>query len=139
MSGWALLGNILWVVFGAGVGCFLFWLVAGAVLAVTVVGIPFAFAAFRISTFALFPFGRRLVDVDAVGGSRVPGTTLANVLWVVLAGIWLGLFHLVAGVALCLTIVGIPFGLAHFKLAGISLAPLGKRAVPSEYFLPRVA
>ncbi len=129
MGIWALAGNLLWLTLGAGVACFLFWAIAGLLLAITVVGLPFAFAAWRIARFAAFPFGQRLVDAQAIGAHRVTGTSFANVLWMVLAGFWLTLFHTLAGVFYVLTIIGIPFGLAHFKLAGICFAPLGKRAV----------
>ncbi len=127
----ALLGNILWFVFGGGIVAALSWLLTGLLLAITVVGIPFAVAAFRIAGFAAFPFGRELVDARAVGEERILGTGLSNLLWIVLAGIWLSIGHVFAGVALCLTIIGIPFGLAHFKLASVSFAPLGKRVVPT--------
>jgi len=93
------------------------------------VGLPWAFAAFRIAPFAAWPFGRTLVDARVVGEGRIVGTGLANVLWIIFAGFWLTLAHIVAGVSLCLTIIGIPFGLAHFKLAEVSWAPLGKRIV----------
>ena len=126
MSGWAIVGNVLWLVFGAGIGCFLFWLIAAGLLALTIVGLPFAFGAFRIALFAALPFGQRLVPVD----EPIPGTALATVLWIILAGIWLALLHGIAGIAYCLTIIGIPFGLAHFKLASVSLSPIGKRVVP---------
>ena len=127
----ALLGNILWFVFGGGIVAALSWLLTGLVLAITVVGIPFAVAAFRIAGFAAFPFGRELVDARAVGEERILGTGLSNLLWIVLAGIWLTIGHVVLGVGYCLTIIGIPFGLAHFKLASVSFAPLGKRVVPT--------
>ena len=127
----ALLGNILWFVFGGGIVAALSWLLTGLVLAITVVGIPFAVAAFRIAGFAAFPFGRELVDARAVGEERILGTGLSNLLWIVLAGIWLTIGHVFWGVGYCLTIIGIPFGLAHFKLASVSFAPLGKRVVPT--------
>ena len=127
----ALLGNILWFVFGGGIVVALSWLLTGLVLAITVVGIPFAVAAFRIAGFAAFPFGRELVDARAVGEERILGTGLSNLLWIVLAGIWLTIGHVFLGVGYCLTIIGIPFGLAHFKLASVSFAPLGKRVVPT--------
>lgn len=127
----ALLGNILWFVFGGGIVAALSWLLTGLVLAITVVGIPFAVAAFRIAGFAAFPFGRELVDARAVGEERILGTGLSNLLWIVLAGIWLTIGHVFLGVGYCLTIIGIPFGLAHFKLASVSFAPLGKRVVPT--------
>ncbi len=130
MGIWALLGNIIWLVLGPGVVCFLFWVVAGALLAITVVGLPFAIAAFRIAGFAAFPFGRKLVDAEEVGDERIFGTGIANLLWFILAGIWLAVFHFLVGIFYCITIIGIPFGLAHLKLAQVSLAPLGKRTVP---------
>ncbi len=128
-----LLGNVLWFVFGGGIVAGLSWLLWGVVLALTVVGIPFAFAAFRIAGFAFWPFGRELVDARWVGEDRILGTALANFLWVVLAGIWLTIGHAVVGLILCLTIIGIPFGLAHLKLASVSFAPLGKRAVSTQW------
>ncbi len=127
----ALLGNILWFVLGGGFFAWLGWLLAGVLLAITVVGLPWAFAAFRIAGFAAFPFGRTLVDARDVDEMRVPGTGIANVLWFVFAGLWLWIAHVLAGIGYCLTIIGIPFGLAHFKLAQICLAPLGKRSMPT--------
>ncbi len=124
-----LIGNILWFVFGGGIIAWFLWMLGGVLLAITVVGLPFAVAAFRIAGFAAFPFGRELVDVRAFGERRVFGTGIANTLWVILAGLWLCIAHAVAGVACCVTIVGIPFGLAHFKLASVCLAPLGKKVV----------
>ncbi len=121
--------NVLWFIFGGGLVAGIAWLFVGFILGVTVVGIPFAFAAFRIAGFAAWPFGRTLVDARTLGEEPVVGTGLANVLWVIFAGIWLWISHVVAGIAYCLTIVGIPFGFAHFRLAAISFAPLGKRVV----------
>lgn len=123
--------NGLWFVLGGGVLSALLWLLAGCLLALTVVGIPFAVASFRIARFAAFPFGRRLVDAEAVGETQLPGTLLANILWVLLAGLWLAISHALAGVAYCVSIVGIPFGFAHFRLALVCFAPLGKRTVPT--------
>ncbi|MBT3379911.1 MAG: YccF domain-containing protein [Lentisphaerae bacterium] len=124
-----LLGNILWFILGGGLFAWLAWMILGCVLAITVVGIPFSVAAFRIARFAAFPFGKRLVDAQMVGDDRITGTALANILWIVLAGLWLAIAHLLTGISCCLSIIGIPFGLAHFKLAMVSFAPLGKRVV----------
>lgn len=124
--------NILWFLFGGGIFAAALWIIAGGVLALTVVGLPFAVAAFRIAGFAAFPFGRRLVDAELVGEQTLPGTGLVNLLWVVLAGVWLAIAHVLAGLACLTSLIGIPFGLAHFKLASICFAPLGKRTVPSE-------
>lgn len=79
--------------------------------------------------FAAFPFGKDLVDARDLGGERLIGTGLANFFWIVLAGIWLAISHILAGAGLCLTIIGIPFGFAHFRLAMVCFAPLGKRVV----------
>jgi uncharacterized membrane protein YccF (DUF307 family) len=120
--------NVLWFVLG-GFFSWCGWMLAGVLLAISVVGLPWAFAAFRIAGFAAWPFGRQLVDARAIGEQIIPGTGIANVLWVVFAGLWLWIAHVLAGVGLCCTIIGIPFGLAHFKLAAVSFAPLGKRVV----------
>jgi len=125
----AFVGNVLWFVFGGGIVAWFFWVVSGILLAATIVGLPFAIAAFRIAGFAAFPFGRELVDARLVGEERILGTGLANFLWIILAGLWLAISHTLAGISYCLTIIGIPFGIAHFKLAMVSFAPLGKRPV----------
>jgi uncharacterized membrane protein YccF (DUF307 family) len=123
-----LIGNLLWLLL-AGWAMFLSYLVAGALLCITIIGIPFGVAAFRLAFFVIWPFGRVAVhDPD-----RVPGVSaIANVLWFILAGWWLALGHLVTGVILCLTIIGIPFGIQSFKLAGLALAPLARRIVPAD-------
>jgi len=122
--------NILWFIFGGGFLAWLLWILLGGLLFVTVIGIPFGYAAFRIAGFAAFPFGKELVDATTMGEKRVVGTSLANFLWIILAGIWLAVTHIISGISLCLTIIGIPFGFAHFRLAGVCFAPLGKKAVP---------
>ena len=127
-----LLLNILWFFFGgfvAGVG----WLIAGVVLAITIVGLPWSQAAFRIGLFTFFPFGKRVVDRDALTGREDLGTgdlgLVLNVVWLVLAGWWLALGHVIIGVLQCCTLIGIPFGLQHFKLAWLALAPVGKAVI----------
>lgn len=129
MSPLSIILNILWFIIGGGVIAALLWVLAGCLLAITIVGLPFAFAAFRIAGFSAFPFGRELVDARVMGEGRIPGTTLMNVLWFVLAGLWLAIFHLSAAITCFIGIITIPFGLAHLRLAGVCLAPLGKRAV----------
>jgi uncharacterized membrane protein YccF (DUF307 family) len=119
-----LLLNVVWLVLG-GFLMALGYLVAGVVCCILVVTIPFGLAAFRMANFALWPFGRTLVDRPGAGMASVFG----NVLWILLAGWWLALGHLVAGVSLCVTIVGIPLGLGHFKLLPVSLMPLGRMIV----------
>jgi uncharacterized membrane protein YccF (DUF307 family) len=118
-----LLLNILWFVFGGWISGTL-WLLAGLVLAVTVIGLPWAPAAFRIAGFSYWPFGRQVVDHDEHATSL-----LLNVVWLVLAGWWLALHHIVLAVALALTLIGIPFALQHLKLAVLSLAPVGKMVI----------
>ena len=118
--------NILWFVFGGGFVAWILWMLLGGLLFITIVGIPFAYAAFRIAGFAAFPFGKELVDSREIGETRIIGTSLANFLWIILAGIWLAVSHILAGISLCVTIIGIPFGFAHFRLAGVCFAPLGK-------------
>ena len=128
----AFIGNLLWFMLGGGLLSGLAWALLGLILALTIVGIPFATAAFRISRFAFFPFGKQLVSAELVGKSSASGARLGNMLWVLLAGFWLALLHAIYGLACFATIVGIPFGLAHFKLAQVSFAPLGKRIVSSD-------
>ena len=122
-----LLLNVIWLVFG-GLLMALGYAVAGVILTVTVVGIPFAIASFRMANFALWPFGRRLVDVPTSGAMAGIG----NVLWLVLAGWWLALGHVLTGIAQCITVIGIPLGIANFKLVPVSLLPLGKEVVDAD-------
>lgn len=128
-------GNILWLLFGGGIVAWIVWMLLGLLLCCTVVGIPFGIAAFRIAGFAAFPFGRELIDTRLLGESRITGTSLANFLWVILAGLWLTVIHVLLGISCFLAfflIFPIFFGIAHFRLAGICFAPLGKRPVSTE-------
>ena len=122
----SLILNVIWLVFG-GFVLFVGYLFAGVLMCLTVIGIPFGIAAFRIGVYALWPFGRRVVSRPTAG----LGSAIGNVLWLVLAGWWLALGHLVTGIAMCLTVFGIPLGLANFKLIPVSLLPLGKDIVPA--------
>jgi uncharacterized membrane protein YccF (DUF307 family) len=119
--------NIIWLVL-SGFWLALAYVLAGILLAVTIIGIPFAIASFRIAGFALWPFGRMAVDRRDAGA----GSCVGNVLWLILAGWWLALAHVVTGIALCVTIIGIPLGFANFKLIPISLMPLGREIVPTD-------
>lgn len=119
--------NLIWLVL-SGVWMAILYLLAGVLLFVTIIGIPFAIASWRIAGFALWPFGRTAVPRRDAGAPSCVG----NVLWLVLAGWWLALGHLLTGVALCVTVIGIPLGLANFKLIPISLAPLGHEIVPTD-------
>jgi uncharacterized membrane protein YccF (DUF307 family) len=129
-----LLLNVLWFVFG-GFAAGLAWFLGGLVLALTIVGLPWTMAAFRIGVFSFAPFGLRVVDRASITGREDLGSgplgLILNVFWLVFAGWWLALGHVVLGVALCVTLIGIPFGLQHFKLALIALAPVGKAIVPA--------
>ncbi|MGJ8563904.1 MAG: YccF domain-containing protein [Alphaproteobacteria bacterium] len=126
------IGNILWVIFG-GLMSAISWCLAGVIMAITIIGLPWARACFTIANFSLFPFGREAINRRDLTGYSDIGTGLAgligNILWFILAGIWLAIGHVVIGCLFCITIIGIPFGLQHFKLAGISLAPIGKTIV----------
>ncbi|MEU6128314.1 YccF domain-containing protein [Saccharopolyspora sp. NPDC047091] len=126
-----LLLNVIWLIFG-GLWLALGYAVAGIVLGITIIGIPFAIASFRMANFALWPFGRRLVDEPGAGAFSAIG----NVLWLLLAGWWLAIGHIVTGIVQCITIIGIPLGIANFKLLPVSLFPLGKRIVDSDDRLP---
>ena len=117
--------NIIWLVL-SGFWLFLGYLAAGVVLCILIVTIPWGIASFRIGLYSLWPFGRTVVAKPTSGAFSF----LGNVIWVILAGWWLALAHIVSGIALCVTIIGIPMGIADFKLVPVSLAPLGKEIVP---------
>ena len=117
--------NVIWLVL-CGIWMAIGYAVAGVICCVLIITIPFGIASFRIAGFALWPFGRRIVDRPDAGTASLVG----NVIWVLVAGIWLAFGHLVTGIALCITVIGIPLGLANFKLIPVSLVPLGKVIVP---------
>jgi uncharacterized membrane protein YccF (DUF307 family) len=134
MSPVSLFLNILWIVFG-GLWMALAWAVAAVLMAITIVGLPWTRAAFNIASYTLLPFGQKAVSRAEYSGSKDVGTgplgILGNIVWLVLAGWWLALGHLVTAMLLAVTIVGIPFAWAHLKLAGIALWPIGKIIVPA--------
>ncbi|WP_256106833.1 YccF domain-containing protein [Streptomyces sp. ODS05-4] len=119
--------NVIWLVL-CGFWMFLGYLAAGLLLCITIIGIPFGVAAFRIGVYALWPFGQTVVDRRDAGA----GSFVVNVLWLILAGWWLALGHILTGIALCVSIIGIPLGIANFKLIPVSLFPLGKEIVPTD-------
>jgi uncharacterized membrane protein YccF (DUF307 family) len=123
----------LWIVFG-GLWMAAGWVIAAVLMAITIIGLPWARAAFNIAAYTLLPFGQQAVSRDAYTGREDIGTGplgfLGNVIWLLLAGWWLALAHLVTALALAITIIGIPFAWAHLKLAGIALWPIGKIIVP---------
>ena len=134
MSPLSLFLNILWIVFG-GLWMALAWAVAAVLMAITIVGLPWTRAAFNIASYTLLPFGQKAVSRAEYSGSKDVGTGplgfLGNIVWLVLAGWWLALGHLITAVLLAVTIIGIPFAWAHLKLAGIALWPIGKIIVPA--------
>ena len=119
--------NVIWLVL-SGFWLFLAYLAAGVLLCITIIGIPFGIASFRIGVYALWPFGYTTIERRDAGAP----SCLGNVLWLVLAGWWLALGHIATGLVLCLTIIGIPFGIANFKLIPVSLFPLGREIVPTD-------
>lgn len=119
--------NVIWLVFG-GLWLALAYFLFGLLLCILVVTIPFGIASFRIGVYALWPFGRTVVDKPSAG----TGSLIGNVLWIVLAGIWLTIGHIVTATAMAITIIGIPLALANLKMIPVSLMPLGKDIVDSD-------
>src|SRR5579862_1227389 len=114
------------MIFGGGLPAALGWVVAAALMALTIIGLPWSFAALRIALYSLMPFGHEMRSRPDAGVA----SALGNIVWLVLAGWWLALIHLVFAVMLAVTIIGLPFAWAHLKLAGASLAPVGTEIVP---------
>jgi uncharacterized membrane protein YccF (DUF307 family) len=135
MSLLSLILNVLWVITG-GIWMALAWLLAALIMAITIIGIPWARAAWNIASYTFLPFGRVALRRDEIAGRDDLGTSpfglLGNIIWLVLAGWWLALGHLATAVALAITIIGIPFAWAHLKLALLSLWPIGRTIVSSE-------
>ena len=135
MSALSLLLNLLWIVFG-GFWMAVGWLIAAVLMAVTIIGLPWTRAAFNIAAYTLLPFGQKAVSRTEYFGREDVGTGplgfLGNIVWLVLAGWWLALGHLITAILLAVTIIGIPFAWAHLKLAGIALWPIGKMIVPAD-------
>jgi uncharacterized membrane protein YccF (DUF307 family) len=119
-----LLLNVIWLVFG-GLWLALGYALVALVMCVLIITIPFGIAAGRMALFCLWPFGRTLVRKPGAG----TGSLIGNVIWIVLAGWWLALGHLMTGIAMCITIIGLPLGLANFKLIPVSLTPFGREIV----------
>lgn len=117
--------NILWLLFG-GIITAVEYIVASLGMMITIIGIPFGFQTLKLSFLALCPFGKQIQTSPQAGGCL---SILMNILWILLGGIWISLTHLLFGIILCITIIGIPFGRQHFKLAGLALTPFGKQIV----------
>ena len=126
--------NIFWILCG-GLWMAAGWVIAAIIMAITIIGLPWARAAFNIAVYTLLPFGQRAVSRESLTGQSDLGTgvlgLIGNLIWLVLAGWWLALGHVVTAVVLAVTIIGIPFAWAHLKLAGIALWPIGKAIVPA--------
>ena len=127
--------NVLWFIFGSGFLLGIAYGLAALICFVLVVTIPFGVAAGRLALYSLWPFGRTVVPKPGAGVA----SGLANILWVVVAGWWLALTHIVTGIAQCVTIIGIPFGIANFKLVPVAFWPLGQQVIEADQVTLRAA
>ena len=121
------IGNIIWFVL-SGVWLAIAYTLAALVMFILIITIPFGIASLRIAAFCLWPFGRVIIRRADAGA----GSAIGNVIWVILAGWWLALGHLITGILLCITIIGIPLGLANFKLIPVTFTPLGREIVDAD-------
>ena len=116
--------NVIWLVL-CGIWMSIGYLIAGVICCILIITIPFGLASFRIANYALWPFGRTTIRRQGAGA----GSAIGNIIWVIVAGFWLAIAHVLTGIALCITIIGIPLGVANFKMIPISLLPLGREIV----------
>lgn len=123
--------NVIWLVL-CGFWMAIGYAIAGIICCILIITIPFGIASFRMANYALWPFGRTVVRKPTAGSMSLIG----NIIWLVVAGIWLAIGHITTGIALCLTIIGIPLGFASFKMVPVSLLPLGAEIVPSDQYVP---
>ncbi|TRW47959.1 YccF domain-containing protein [Aliidiomarina halalkaliphila] len=127
------IGNLIWFVFGGFIMGLSWWLF-GLLAFITIVGIPWGRASFVIGQLAFLPFGRETISRRELKGHGDIGTsvfgTLGNILWFIFAGLWLAIGHVISALFFFITIIGIPFGIQHLKLAGVALAPIGQTVVP---------
>jgi uncharacterized membrane protein YccF (DUF307 family) len=134
MSPLSFLLNLLWIAFG-GLWMAVGWVIAALVMAITIVGLPWTWSAITIASYTLLPFGHRVVTRAEYSGHEDIGTgplgLIGNLIWLVLAGWWLALGHLVTALLCAITIIGLPFAWAHLKLARLALWPIGKMVVPA--------
>ena len=121
----SILMNILWILLG-GICIAVEYVVASLGMMVTIIGIPFVLQTLKLSLLALCPFGKEIQATPQAGGCL---SVIMNILWILIGGIWISLSHLVFGIVLCITVIGIPFGLQHFKLAKLALTPFGKTII----------
>jgi len=129
------IGNLLWFLLGGFIMGLAWWII-GLIAFITIVGIPWGRACFVIGNFSFFPFGKEAIDRKELTNESDIGTsgfgTLGNIIWFLVAGLWLAIGHVIAAVACFITIIGIPFGIQHLKLASISIFPIGKTVVTKE-------
>ena len=116
------LGNIIWLIFGGLITC-IEYVIASLILMITIIGIPFGLQTLKLAMLALWPFGSKITDKGNSGGCL---NILMNIIWLVCGGLCICCTHLIFGLLLCITIIGIPFGMQHFKMAALSLTPFGK-------------
>jgi uncharacterized membrane protein YccF (DUF307 family) len=121
------IGNVLWLIL-AGFWLAIGYALAGILMFILIITIPFGIASFRLAGYALWPFGRVVVSKPSAG----VGSFVGNVIWFLLSGLWLAIGQILTGILLCVTIIGIPFGIASFKMAVLAIAPLGKEVVPRD-------
>jgi uncharacterized membrane protein YccF (DUF307 family) len=119
----SLLGNLIWLIFG-GIIIAIEYFIASVLLMISIIGIPFGLQTLKLGLLALWPFSQRVVPSPSNGGCL---TTIMNIIWILIGGIWIAATHLIFGVLLAITIIGIPFARQHFKLAGLALTPFGYR------------
>ena len=119
----SIIGNILWIVFGGGLILFLEYLIAGVVLCLTIVGIPFGVQCTKLSLLALLPFGKEIVHTKAASGCL---SVIMNIVWILVGGIAISFTHIVFGILCAITIIGIPFAKQHIKIAALALVPFGR-------------
>lgn len=119
------IGNIIWLVFG-GIVISLEYMVSSILLMITIVGIPFGIQTLKLAVLALWPFGSEIRETKTSSGCL---SAIMNIIWILVGGIWISLTHIVFGVLFVITIVGIPFGMQHFKMAALALTPFGKEII----------
>ena len=120
-----LLGNIIWLLFG-GLIIALEYIISSIILFITIIGIPFGLQTLKLAEMALWPFGKE-IRLKEKGSGCLP--VIMNLIWIIIGGIWISLSHLIFGILLAITIIGIPFARQHFKLAGLALTPFGREVV----------
>lgn len=116
------IGNIIWIIFG-GIIIFFEYVIASFILCLTIIGIPFGLQTLKLAVLALWPFGKEIISNPSSNGCL---SIVMNIIWIIFGGIWIALTHLAFGILFAITIIGIPFALQHFKLAGLALTPFGK-------------